>query len=109
MIDSTDQLPPTDNDGYLLNLADWNPVVAGILARSESVQLTPAHWEIINLARLFYEEYDISPAMRPFVKYIKQNLGSEKGQSIYLLSLFPNSPAKLCAKIAGLPRPANCL
>ncbi|MCZ6459336.1 MAG: TusE/DsrC/DsvC family sulfur relay protein, partial [Gammaproteobacteria bacterium] len=36
-------------------------------------------------------------------------LGAEKGTSIYLLKLFPGSPAKLLAKIAGLPRPTNCL
>lgn len=109
MADSPDQLPPTDSDGYLLNLHDWNPAVAGIVAQSESIQLTPAHWEIIDHVRQFYMEYDVSPAMRPLVKYIKQSLGPDKGQSIYLLSLFPGSPAKLCAKIAGLPRPRNCL
>jgi tRNA 2-thiouridine synthesizing protein E len=47
--------------------------------------------------------------MRPLVKYIGQRLGKEKGNSIYLLQLFPGSPAKLASKIAGLPRPENCL
>ena len=28
---------------------------------------------------------------------------------IYLMSLFPGSPAKLGSKIAGLPKPENCL
>lgn len=109
MSDTSDHLPPTDKDGYLLDLDNWNPFIAGYLAQSESIQLTPAHWEVIYLVRKFYLEYDISPAMRPLVKYVKQNLGPEKGQSIYLLTLFPGSPAKLCAKIAGLPRPTNCL
>jgi tRNA 2-thiouridine synthesizing protein E len=47
--------------------------------------------------------------MRPLSKYIKQELGADKAGSIYLLTLFPGSPAKLAAKIAGLPRPENCL
>ncbi len=104
-----DDFPLTDNDGYLLYLQDWNPVIAEKLARAEAIQLTPAHWELIDLIQRFYREHDISPAMRPLIKYIKQELGPEKGQSIYLLTLFPHSPAKICAKIAGLPRPANCL
>ena len=28
---------------------------------------------------------------------------------MYLLKLFPGSPAKLASKIAGLPKPDNCL
>ena len=43
------------------------------------------------------------------VKLVAARLGATKGNSIYLLSLFPGNPAKLAAKIAGLPRPTNCL
>lgn len=99
----------TDAEGYLVNLADWNPQVAELIAQNEGLILTEAHWEIIELIRRFYAEFDLSPAMRPLVKYAALHLGSEKGKSIYLLSLFPGSPPKLAAKIAGLPRPANCL
>ena len=48
-------------------------------------------------------------AMRPLVKYCAARLGADKGRSIYLISLFPGSPAKLGSKIAGLPKPDNCL
>lgn len=99
----------TDAEGYLANLADWNPQVAELIAQNEGLTLTEAHWEIIELIRRFYVEFDLSPAMRPLVKYAALHLGAEKGKSIYLLSLFPGSPPKLAAKIAGLPRPANCL
>lgn len=102
-------IPSTDQDGYLLNLHDWSPAVAEIIAQNEGIQLSDAHWELLHLARAFYAEFDLSPAMRPLVKYTTLKLGPEKGKSIYLLSLFPESPAKLIAKIAGLPRPANCL
>lgn len=99
----------TDNDGYLAHLDDWSTEVATHLARQESIELSAAHWEVIYLLRQFYATYDISPAMRPLVKYTQQQLGPEKGKSIYLLRLFPGSPAKVAAKIAGLPRPTNCL
>jgi tRNA 2-thiouridine synthesizing protein E len=101
--------PATDTEGYLLNLDDWNPQVANLIAAQEGITLTPAHWEIITLIRQYYAEFDLSPAMRPLVKYAALKLGQEKGKSVYLLTLFPGSPPKIAAKIAGLPRPANCL
>lgn len=99
----------TDREGYLRRLEDWTPAVAQALAAQEDIQLTPAHWEVIDCVRRFYEEYGLSPAMRPLVKYIRQELDEERGRSVYLMQLFPGSPAKLISKIAGLPRPDNCL
>lgn len=98
-----------DKDGFLVSLTDWNETVAEALAANEGILLSEAHFEIIYALRQFYAEYQLSPAMRPLVKYIGQTLGKDKGSSIYLLSLFPDSPAKLASKLAGLPKPNNCL
>lgn len=104
-------LPDTafDREGFLRRLDDWTPDVARQIAASEGVELSAAHWEIIELLRHYYAEFDASPAMRPLVKYCARELGPDKGKSIYLLTLFPGSPAKLGSKIAGLPKPDNCL
>jgi tRNA 2-thiouridine synthesizing protein E len=98
-----------DKEGFLRRLSDWEPQVAEQIARAEQLELTPAHWEVLHLLRDYYREFDASPAMRPLVKYCALQLGAEKGRSIYLMSLFPGSPAKLGSKIAGLPKPDNCL
>lgn len=98
-----------DEQGFLINLSDWSKPLAEKIATTEGIQLSPAHWEIIFLLRNFYQEFEISPAMRILVKHTKQQLGDEKGNSHYLLSLFPGSPAKIASKIAGLPKPTNCL
>jgi tRNA 2-thiouridine synthesizing protein E len=98
-----------DKEGFLRRLQDWTPAVAEQIAASEHIQLTAGHWEIIELLRRYYEEFDASPAMRPLVKYCARELGQDKGKSIYLMSLFPGSPAKIGSKIAGLPKPDNCL
>jgi len=98
-----------DEEGFLLQLDDWNESVALQLARNEGIELLAPQWEIIYLVRAFYAEFDLSPAMRPLVKYLGVKLGSDKGRSIYLLKLFPGSPAKIISKIAGLPKPDNCL
>ncbi|MEZ5596754.1 MAG: TusE/DsrC/DsvC family sulfur relay protein [Pseudomonadales bacterium] len=101
--------PARDKEGYLVNLADWSPAVAEATARLDGIALTDAHWRIIHLVRDFHARTDVSPAMRPLVKLVRDALGKEFGNSIYLLSLFPGSPAKRVARIAGLPRPTNCL
>jgi len=98
-----------DNDGYLQDRSQWNEAIAAELASAEQLELTPAHWELIWLVRDFYERFEVSPAMRPLVKQVRERLGEEKGNSIYLMKLFPGSPPKLLAKLAGLPRPTNCL
>jgi tRNA 2-thiouridine synthesizing protein E len=98
-----------DREGFLRDLQDWTPAVAEQIAGGENIRLTPAHWEILELLRSYYQRFDSSPAMRPLVKWVAQQLGPDKGKSIYLLSLFPGSPAKLGSKIAGLPKPDNCL
>lgn len=100
---------PLDKEGFLVNLSDWSETVAENIAKQEGIELEQAHWEIIQTLQKFYQCYEISPAMRPLCKFIKQELGEEKSKSIYLLSLFPGSPAKIAAKIAGLPKPDNCL
>lgn len=92
-----------------MHLSDWNESVAEQIAESEGIELTEQHWEVLRLLREYYREFDSSPAMRPLVKYCTLKLGADKGKSIYLMSLFPGSPAKLGSKIAGLPKPDNCL
>ena len=99
----------TDKDGYLRHLSDWSPDAAQWLATSVGVTLEAEHWEVINALRVFYADTGVSPTMRILVKIVKQKVSLEKGNSIHLLTLFPGSPAKLAAKIAGLPRPTNCL
>jgi len=100
---------PVDREGYLRNLADWDEEVAQALAESCDIRLLDAHWEVIRAVRRFYQEYELSPPMRPLVRLMKQEFGEDKGRSIYLMKLFGGSPAKTVNKIAGLPRPANCL
>ncbi|KZY71062.1 sulfur relay protein TusE [Oleiphilus sp. HI0071] len=100
---------PRDPQGFLINLEDWSEEVAVTIAREEGIELNDDHWEVLWLLREFYAEFDLSPANRILVKAVKEELGEKKGNSIYLLQLFPGSPAKIASKIAGLPKPLNCL
>lgn len=102
-------LPALDPEGFLVDLNNWSPEVAKLLAAQDKIQLTPEHLDIILLLRDFYQTYQLSPAMRPLTKYLRQHLAAEKTSSIYLMQLFGQSPAKALARYAGLPKPDNCL
>ncbi len=99
---------PLDQDACLCNLTDWSAQVAHALAEREAIELTEAHWEILYLLQQFYTQFQLSPANRALVKYVALSLGKEKGNSLYLNGLFNGIPAKLAARLAGLPKPANC-
>jgi tRNA 2-thiouridine synthesizing protein E len=99
----------TDEEGYLVNLSDWNEDVAQFLAQEEKVELTPNHWEVVNFLREYYNEYQIAPAIRVLTKAIGKKLGADKGNNKYLYELFPYGPAKQACKIAGLPKPTGCV
>lgn len=98
-----------DPEGYLVEQSAWSKPVAEMLAADEGLVLTDEHWELIDVVRDFYQRYAMTPAMRPLVKATKKALGEEKGTSIYLMTLFPGSPPKRIARLAGLPKPTNCL
>ena len=98
-----------DKEGYLVELADWDEHVASSLASQEEIILGPAHWEVINLLRVFYNRHQMSPASRALVNLVKRDLGVDKGKRVYLMKLFRGSPAKTASKISGLPKPENCL
>lgn len=99
----------TDSAGYLLDHRQWNEDIARAIALQEGIELTPAHWEVIEFVRAFYQEYNTSPAIRMLVKAMAEKLGADKGNSRYLQRLFPEGPAKQATKLAGLPKPAKCL
>lgn len=103
-------MPAQNSEGFLEKASDWTPDVASFIARSDDIELNKKHWEIIEFLREFYTNYEVSPSSnRLFVKAVKEALGEEKGNSIYLMQLFPGTPAKTACRIAGLPRPTNCL
>ena len=98
-----------DKEGYLRDLADWDEAVAQALAQQQEISLKPAHWEVLRLLRAFHRRHQLSPATRALVSLVKRELGPDKGRSVYLMRLFRGSFAKTASRIAGLPKPDNCL
>lgn len=98
-----------DEEGFLLNLDDWTEDLGKFIADKEGVDLTEAHWEVINFLREYYAEFQIAPMIRVLTKAIGKKLGPEKGNNKYLYELFPEGPAKQACKFAGLPKPTGCV
>lgn len=91
-----------DAEGYLQKPEQWNEAVAEELAAKEGITLTDRHWLVIRFMRQRYLETGDAPTIR--------SLGKESGVDIKALyQLFPKGPAKLAAKLGGLPKPHGCI
>ena len=97
-----------DEQGYLLEPV-FDDEAVRVIAAAESIELTDAHWEVVNFLRQYYNDYQIAPAVQVLTKAIGKQLGAEKGTSKYLYELFPYGPAKQACKVAGLPKPTGCV
>jgi len=92
-----------NEEGFLVDPSQWNDDIAVELARREGIDpLTELHWQVIRFMRAEYEAKGTGPTVRV--------LGKTSGVSIKeLYQLFPKGPAKLAAKIAGIPKPRGCI
>ena len=98
-----------DKEGYLINRCDWSQAVCLHMAQVDHCTLNKTHWKIIYFLRQYYEDYEHSPAMRIFIKALREVIGPEQANSQNLYDLFPYGPAKQATRYAGLPKPAHCI
>ena len=91
-----------NEEGFMTNPAEWTKEIAVEMANEESLELTPAHWKVIDYARQKAAESGASPTLRT----ITTNAGVTTKE---LFALFPKGPAKKVAKIAGLGKPEGCV
>ncbi len=91
-----------DDQGYLANRDDWSQQLAEEWAGKFGLALTDQHWQVINAARAIEGESGASPGLRKISKRSAVPI-----KAIY--KLFPDGPAKLVAKLAGIPKPKSCL
>ncbi|APC91979.1 MULTISPECIES: TusE/DsrC/DsvC family sulfur relay protein [Francisella] len=98
-----------DKHGFLLDFASWDINFCNLAAAQENISLTQGHMLVIDFLRQFYQQTNKSPAIRELVKALKEKYGEKIGNSLYLQTLFPVSPAVQAAKLAGLPKPKRCI
>ena len=92
-----------DAEGFLTDASAWNEQIAAEIARSYGIdELTERHWLVVRFMRETYLRDGQAPTIR--------TLGKTSGVPIKeLYQLFPKGPAKLAAKIGGIPKPRGCI
>jgi len=90
-------------EGFLERVEDWDRDLAAALAAEAGIStLSERHWLVIDYMRDTYLRTKAAPTIR--------TLGKESGVVIKeLYELFPKGPAKLAAKIGGIPKPKGCI
>jgi len=92
----------TDAQGFLLE-PDFDDEAVRVIAQAENIELTDAHWEVVNYLREQYREHGHTPNFRNMLKGMAEI--RPEVDSKYLYDLFPLGPAKQGPKVAGLPQP----
>jgi tRNA 2-thiouridine synthesizing protein E len=91
-----------DDEGFLTEYDDWNEDVAVALASNIGIELTLAHWKVINFLRADYQQKGETATTRRV-----QTVGGVPVKEQF--ALFPKKPGKKMAYIAGLPKPHGCV
>ena len=92
-----------NEEGFFERPEQWTPAIAAEIARADGIEeLTDRHWQVIDFMRREYAEKGAGPTVRI--------LGKLSGVPVKeLYSLFPKGPAKMAARIAGIPKPKGCI
>jgi dissimilatory sulfite reductase related protein len=92
-----------DGEGFLQNPEQWTEAIADEIARGVGIDpLTDRHRQVVRYMRDTYLTAGTAPSIR--------TLGKASGVPVKeLYELFPKGPAKLAAKIAGIPKPRGCI
>ena len=92
-----------NDEGFFTEPGQWREDMAAEIARENGVsELTDRHWQVIRFMREEFAEKGTGPTVRV--------LGKASGVGVKeLYQLFPKGPAKLAARIAGIPKPRGCI
>lgn len=92
-----------NDEGFFTDPEQWREEMAPEIAHEANIDpLTDQHWQVIKHVRHEYADKGSGPTVRA--------LGKTSGVTIKeLYELFPKGPAKLAAKIAGIPKPRGCI
>jgi tRNA 2-thiouridine synthesizing protein E len=92
-----------DAEGFMTDPGQWNEDVARALAAESGIpELSERHWLVVRFMRERYLTRGVAPSIR--------SLGKESGVPVKeLYELFPRGPAKLAARIGGIPKPKGCI
>jgi TusE/DsrC/DsvC family sulfur relay protein len=88
-----------DNDGFLVNMEDWNEKVANGLAEKDGIgKLTEDKLDILKFMREYYKKHNFFPILRYVCKHVHQPKNCVNEEFLNPIEAW---------KIAGLPNPGE--
>ena len=105
----------TDEEGYLLNLEDWNDEVCTALIKQHEADghkpVNEISRGLIDYFRAYYLENQVHPSMHKLVLTLGKSQGEhfrdQESFKNFLYEIFPHGPVSMLCKLAGLPKPVN--
>jgi len=94
-----------DDEGYLVEPADWNEAVAQALAGRENLTLSDLHWQVLRFMRAFHDEHQVAADARFVIRFLADDAGFGTAARSKLFELFPYGYVKQACRIAGMRRP----
>src|SRR5512139_641375 len=90
-------MPARDNEGYLLEPADWSHALAPLLAAEDGLTLTARHWQVLDFIRAWYADTESVPEARRAIDHLAGPGGDKRRQARALRAVSPR------LRPAGLP------
>ena len=100
-----DRTIETDEEGYLVEPADWDERVAEAIAAQEGLALGEKHWAAIRFMREFYDEHRVAADARFVIRHLESLYPDGGAGRNLLFELFPYGYVKQACRIAGMKRP----
>jgi dissimilatory sulfite reductase related protein len=94
-----------DDEGYLVDPADWTEAVARALAERENLTLSDLHWQVLRFMRGFHDEHQVAADARFVIRFLADEAGLGAAAHSKLFELFPYGYVRQACKIAGMRRP----
>jgi dissimilatory sulfite reductase related protein len=88
-------------EGYLEDFSEWTEVIAEEIAKEEGIVLTSDHFYILEILRKWQSDGE-KISIRRIHKSGVVNL-----KTFY--TLFPGAALRKASRIAGIPKPENCV
>ncbi|MFO7602313.1 MAG: TusE/DsrC/DsvC family sulfur relay protein [Gammaproteobacteria bacterium] len=105
----------TDNEGYLLNIDDWNESVMNALIKQHEADghkpLSETAIGLIGYFRQHYQKNKTHPGMNELLRDLamqeSKDFNDTDEYKNFLYEMFPHGPIQKLSKLAGLPNPGN--
>lgn len=102
-------MPERDNEGFLLNPAEWSRTLAPLLAAEDGLSLSAAHWQVLDFIRAWYAENESVPEARWAIQHLAARDSDKRAAKQALYELFPHGYGQQACRIAGMRKPLKLM